>query len=96
MRDELATTLAAAQDALSAALLADLHAHAATLREQGCPPVTDHAVTDLWAHVRRHLTPELDPVAARLVKRALDLGWRPATAPAPIDEFGTPPLPLTE
>lgn len=94
--DALATPVAAAQDALTTALLSDLHAHTAQLRAQGCPPVTDHAVTDLWAHVRRHLTPELDPVAARLVKRALDLGWRPTTAPAPIDQFGTQPLPLTE
>ena len=37
-----------------------------------------------------------NPVASRLVKRALDLGWRPTTAPAPIDRFGTQPLPLTE
>lgn len=88
----LTTPVAAAQEALTAALLADLHAHAAHLRGQGCPPVTDHAVSDLWAHVRRHSLPELDPVAARLVKRALDLGWRPVTAPAAPDEFGTPPM----
>lgn len=92
MTSGLVTPLAAAQEALSAALLADLHAHAATLREQGCPDVTDRHVTDLWAHVRRHQTPELDPIAARLVKRALDLGWRPMTAPAPVDTFGTPPM----
>lgn len=84
--------VATAQEAFTAALLADLHAHAAHLRAQGCPDVTDHAVADLWAHVRRHATPELDPLAARLVKRALDLGWRPVTAPAAPDEFGTPPM----
>lgn len=88
----LTTPVAAAQEALTAALLADLHAHAAHLRGQGCPDVTDHAVSDLWAHVRRYATPELDPLAARLVKRVLDLGWRPVTAPTPPDEFGTPPM----
>lgn len=27
--------------------------HAAQLRAQGCPAITDHAVTYLWARVRR-------------------------------------------
>lgn len=91
-RDGLATPIQDAQQQLADALADSLVAHAQLLNEQGCPPVHLTAVLNLWAHVRRHQAPELDPVAARLVMRTLDLGWRPTTAATSGDEFGTPPM----
>lgn len=93
-KNALATSVQDAQRALADALAARITGHVDRLNTQGCPPVTAAAALDLWAHVRRHMSPETDPVAARLVIRALDLGWRPSAAAPADDGHGTPPLPL--
>lgn len=91
-RDGLCTPVQEAQQRLADALTDRLRAHADKLNAAGCPPVRYTDVLDLWAHVRRYQTPELDPVAARLVMYALDLGWRPTTSNTDADALGTPSL----
>ena len=93
-KNTLSSNVADAQQALASALADRIAMHVERLNADGCPPVTTAAALGLWAHVRRHEAPELDPVAARLVTRALDLGWRPTAAKTGTDPYNTPPLPI--
>ena len=89
----LRTPVQDAQQRLADAITDRLREYADKLNAAGCPPVRHVDVFDLWAHVRRHESPETDPVAARLVMRALDLGWRPTTSTfTAAGPLGTPSL----
>lgn len=69
--------LVAARAEYHKAVLDDLREHAALVYPNPPAPV---AVTDLWAHLR-HIRDD-GTEAARMVKRILDLGWRPQPEPA--------------
>lgn len=69
--DHQGQALAEARCTYRRALLADLTAYAAELHQ----PPTRAQVADLWAHAQT-LT-EDGSIAARWVRKALDLGWRP-------------------
>ena len=94
VKNTLSSSVADAQQSLASALADRIAAHVERLNADGCPLVTTTAALGLWSHVRRYETPESDPVAARLVMRALDLGWRPTTPETGSDPYDTPPLPL--
>ena len=79
MRDPMMTPVGAARIGLAGALRDELVGYAKALNAEGCPPVTEQQVRDLFAHLRKHGAPELDEHAARSVRHVLDLGWRPAT-----------------